>query len=278
MASSRPTGAPADEAEASGGGGTSFEVNLSKPHSIGLGIKVDADNILVKVTPGSLVALDGRMRVGDKILSVNGTRLGGPAATLADVLAQQPADAHEPTIYRFKCTHSVHVGSATEKMQALVLQEKAKRHEKVLAAERAKAAKRRAALAAREAAEAAATAEAAAALRAVLQRHEQYQMPELEKVLRGLEQRVTTGATASAGAAGTRRATERRTRRGRSGTHDARASTEAAAEAPALAEATLAEEPTPVAAASGRTSRAAGVAAPAAPSPTWWRTSPPYPC
>jgi hypothetical protein len=53
-----------------GDAGQAFEVAMPRP-SGGLGIKVDSQNVVSRVQAGGAAALDGRLRVGDKILSVN---------------------------------------------------------------------------------------------------------------------------------------------------------------------------------------------------------------
>ena len=40
-----------------------FEINLVKPSNGSLGIKIDGENVVSKITPGGAVAADGRMRV-----------------------------------------------------------------------------------------------------------------------------------------------------------------------------------------------------------------------
>jgi len=47
-------------------------------------LRVDNENVISKILPGGAASEDGRMRVGDKILSVNGISLRGKK--LADAL------------------------------------------------------------------------------------------------------------------------------------------------------------------------------------------------
>ena len=47
---------------------STFEINLVKPSNGSLGIKIDGDNVVSKITPGGAVCTDGRMRVGDRII------------------------------------------------------------------------------------------------------------------------------------------------------------------------------------------------------------------
>jgi len=177
----------------------SFQVAIVARPTETLGLKVDAANVIVKVAPGGVAAADGRLRVGDRILALNDHALGD-GFSLADVLQrvhaiiQQPQESDDPDaaaaaaaadglVYRFEVTHARAAGSRSEKMLALVMQEKSRRHDKALAQERAKAVKKESALAARDRAEAEVAAAAAAALRASLRRASQYRMPVLEEVL-----------------------------------------------------------------------------------------------
>lgn len=174
----------------------SYEVNIARPAAgTPLGIKVDGDNEVLKIAAGGAVAADGRLRVGDKILSVSGTPLG--AITFADALQQLYASDQE--VFRFQVTHPAHGGSTSEKLAAAVLQKKAQQHEKALAADRHKASKKREALAARESAEQSVAAAAATALRAALRKESVYKMPDLEDLLLKLEARANGGSLSSAG-------------------------------------------------------------------------------
>ena len=179
-----------------------FEVALSvaPDHAASLGIKVDHENVVSSIKPGSALALDGRMRVGDKVLSLSlsqghtsspSVELGHNGPTLAEALrcvqdaCKDSATVGAPLVYRFHLTHVIDAGSTAEKLQALVLQEKARRKEKELAAEQAKVAKRAAAAAAREAAERTIASDAASGLRAAL-KASSYKLPELERLLERL--------------------------------------------------------------------------------------------
>ena len=198
-----------------------YEIQLLRPQDGGaLGISVDDENVVTKLVPNMPAAVDGRMRIGDKVLKVNSISLGGGGATvvtLADALRrveETPGEEHSPgvLIYRFNITHVQHAGSTSEKLQALVLNEKAKRQEKALAAEAARETKRQAAAAAREAACAAAAAEAAAAMRAVL-KGATFRMPELEKVLLEVDELARPrGGTAAATTGGASRTSSHKAR------------------------------------------------------------------
>lgn len=164
-------------------GDKSFEIALRKPSTAGpLGIKLDDNNIVTKIQPGSLVAQDKRMRVGDQILSVNGMSLGGEQ-NFADALKQ----LEHAEVYRFRVLHTIHSNSYGEKVKALILQEKARQQDKLLEAEQMKAAKKQAVDEARGMATVRAAAHAAKALRGILSA-ETYKMPELEKVLDRLQE------------------------------------------------------------------------------------------
>jgi len=63
--------------------GQAIEVRMRRPDG-GLGLRVDNENVISKILPGGAASEDGRMRVGDKILSVNGISLRGKK--LADAL------------------------------------------------------------------------------------------------------------------------------------------------------------------------------------------------
>merc|ERR1719327_1124295 len=53
-----------------GDDGQALEVRMPKPAG-SLGIRVDGENAISKVVSGGAAALDGRLRLGDKILSIN---------------------------------------------------------------------------------------------------------------------------------------------------------------------------------------------------------------
>ena len=173
----------ADDADA-------FEISVLLPRGGDLGIKVDGDGVVNKLIPGGVLAIDGRARIGDKIISVNSLPLAG--ASLADVLACiGAADGDEDNIpeYRFRMLHVVHAGTTSEKLLAKVLQEKQRKHEKVLAEVQAKEVKRKAAEAKRAQASTAAAAEAAAAMRTIL-KASTYKLPELEQLLAQLDEKA----------------------------------------------------------------------------------------
>ena len=65
--------------------GQAHEVRMARPESGGLGLRVDADNVVSKIISGGAAAVDGRLRLGDRILAVNGQSLKGKK--LGDVLA-----------------------------------------------------------------------------------------------------------------------------------------------------------------------------------------------
>ena len=69
-----------------GDDGQAFEVPLPRPASGGIGIKVDGQNVVSKLQPGGPAAADGRLRVGDRIISVNSVSLRD-GKKLVDVLA-----------------------------------------------------------------------------------------------------------------------------------------------------------------------------------------------
>ena len=50
---------------------------MARPESGGLGLRVDADNVVSKIISGGAAAVDGRLRLGDRILAVNGQSLKG---------------------------------------------------------------------------------------------------------------------------------------------------------------------------------------------------------
>ena len=58
---------------------------MARPESGGLGLRVDADNVVSKIISGGAAAVDGRLRLGDRILAVNGQSLKGKK--LVDVMA-----------------------------------------------------------------------------------------------------------------------------------------------------------------------------------------------
>ena len=63
---------------------------MARPESGGLGLRVDADNVVSKIISGGAAAVDGRLRLGDRILAVNGQSLKGKK--LVDVMASlQPS-------------------------------------------------------------------------------------------------------------------------------------------------------------------------------------------
>ena len=201
LATLQPTGA-APPVDVSDVAPSSYIINIARPApGQQLGIKVDDTCVISKIVQGGAVALDGRLRVGDKILSLNGIVLTAGGTSLADALLQS-IDADEASILRFQVTHPAHGGSTSEKIAAMVLQRKAQQQEQKLAAERAKAAKKREALAARENAEASVAATAAAALRTALRAQGTYKMPEMEKVLEKLEARASGSSIPSGGSGG----------------------------------------------------------------------------
>ena len=114
----------------------------------------------------------------------------------ADALKQVDGD-----VYRFVCAHVVNAGSTTEKLQAMVLMEKARRQEKALADEARKVAKKQAANAARDAAAVAAAAAGASALRSAL-KASTYKLPELEKLLQELDTKAACAGGVGGGAGG----------------------------------------------------------------------------
>ena len=81
-----------------GESGQAFEVSLTKPSSGGLGLKVDPENVISKVVSSGHAALDGRLRVGDKILSVNKESLRG-GVKLAEAMKKL---GEEVSTYRFR--------------------------------------------------------------------------------------------------------------------------------------------------------------------------------
>ena len=162
----------------------SFEIVIRKPstRSGPLGIKLEENNTVTKIQLGGLVSQDGRMRVGDQILSVNGILLSSEQ-NFADALKQ----LDEADIYRFRVLHTIHAASYGEKVRILMLQERTRQQDKAMEAEQAKALKKQAVEEARQAATVNAAAHAAKAIRGILSA-ETYKMPELEKVLESLQE------------------------------------------------------------------------------------------
>ena len=164
-----------------------FEISIAKRSDGGFGIKMDAENVVSKIIAGGALAVDGRVRVGDKILGVNDVNLSG-ALSLADALAQ--LDVSDGSIVRFRCLHVANAGTTSEKIAAKVLQEKQRRQEKVLAEKQSEEAKARAAANARKAATTQVAADSAAAMRTIL-KGSTYKMPELERLLQELDDHAT---------------------------------------------------------------------------------------
>lgn len=81
--------------------GQAFELALPKPGSGGLGIKVDPSNVISRIQSGGAASMDGRLRIGDKILSVNSRSLRG-GAKLSEVLKQVLAETPEGGTLRFR--------------------------------------------------------------------------------------------------------------------------------------------------------------------------------
>lgn len=77
--------------------GQAIEVRVPRPAaSAPLGIKVDADNVVRKLVDGGVAAEHGRLRVGDRVLSVNGRSLRG-GARMADIIATLPGSVEHLT-------------------------------------------------------------------------------------------------------------------------------------------------------------------------------------
>eukprot|EP00316_Scyphosphaera_apsteinii_P004568 CAMPEP_0119317806 /NCGR_PEP_ID=MMETSP1333-20130426/44407_1 /TAXON_ID=418940 /ORGANISM="Scyphosphaera apsteinii, Strain RCC1455" /LENGTH=495 /DNA_ID=CAMNT_0007323857 /DNA_START=80 /DNA_END=1567 /DNA_ORIENTATION=- len=55
--------------------GVAVDVSMNKPTEGGLGVKVDASNVISRIIPGGAAATANKLRVGDKVLSINGISL-----------------------------------------------------------------------------------------------------------------------------------------------------------------------------------------------------------
>ena len=97
-----------------------FEIAFRKPDGgRGLGIKVDGNSVVCKIAAGGVVAVDGRMRLGDKILSVNEIALhdGALAEALQRLDDEHDKDSGQTLVYRLRLCHTSAVGSTAERLQ-----------------------------------------------------------------------------------------------------------------------------------------------------------------